>query len=86
MDRGMRFFKQRAIVRGDAANHVWVDADAVVGKNGERGDVFEKSHVRGAERERKVRRQRRGDTKAARFVNDRADANFFGQFHRGDVA
>ena len=50
MHLGMRFFEQRAVVTGDAANHVRIDADAVVGKNGEGGDVFEQLHVCGTKR------------------------------------
>src|SRR4029077_3385528 len=80
------FLEQRAVVTGHAANHVRVDADAVIGKNGERGDVFEQAHVRGAQRERKIRRQQSGNAEAAGDIDDAVDAHFFGELHGGNVA
>src|SRR6267143_6637032 len=82
----MRFFKKRAIVAGDAADHVRINADAVIWKNWESRDMFDELHVRGAERKRQIRRKGRGDAKAARHVNDCGDANLFCEFYGRDVA
>ena len=68
---GMRLLEQRAIVAGHAANHVRVDADAVVGKDGERRDVLEQIQIRRAQRDGQIRRQRTGDAEAPRHVDDR---------------
>ena len=38
----MSFLEQCAVVAGDAANHVRIDAHTVVGKNAEGGSVLEK--------------------------------------------
>ena len=45
-----------------------------------------KSHVRGAERERKIRRQASGDAETRGHIHDGIDADFFSQLHRGNVA
>src|SRR5258708_39434569 len=79
----MRFFEQRAVVTGDTANHVRIDADAVIGENGEGGDVFEQLHVRGAEGQRQIGRQRRGDAEPSRHIHDGVDADFFREFYGG---
>ncbi len=50
MDFRVRFFEERAIVAGDAANHVRIDADAIVRENSEGGDMFKQLHVGGAKR------------------------------------
>jgi hypothetical protein len=75
-----------AVVTGDAANHVRIDADAVIGENGEGRDVFEELHVRGSEGQRQIGRQRRGDAKPSRHIHDGVDADFFREFYRGNVA
>ena len=82
----MRFFEQRALVTGDPANHVWIDADAVVGENGESRDVFEKLHVGGAEGQRQIGRKRGGDAETLGHIHDGVDAHFFRQFYGGNVA
>ena len=82
----MSFFEKRAIVAGDFTNHVRVDANAVVRKDGEGGDVFDEFHVGGAERERKIWRQCTANAKAAGHVDDGIDANFFSELHCRHVA
>ena len=82
----MRLFEQRAIVGGDAANHVRIDANAVIGKHGERRGVLEEIQIGGAQRDRQIRRQRAGDAEAAGHVNHVVHADFFGELHRGNVA
>ena len=52
-----RLFENGAIVRGDAANVVRLDVNAVVGENGEGGGVFHQSEIGSAEGERKIGRQ-----------------------------
>jgi hypothetical protein len=69
-----------------APNHVRIDADAVIGENGERGDVLEKLHVRGAERQWQIGRERRGDAEPFRHIHDGIDADFFREFYGGNVA
>src|SRR6267378_2505942 len=82
----MRFFKKRAIVAGDAADHVRINANAVIWKNRESRDMFDELHVRGAEGERQIRWKWRGDAKAARHVYHCGDANLFCEFYGWDVA
>src|ERR1700682_3301889 len=86
VDLGMRFLQERTIIAGDATNGVGVDADAVVGKDGEGRDVFHEAHVRRAQRQWQVGRQGRGDAKAARHVDDGGDTNSLGQFYGWYVA
>src|ERR1700674_4763358 len=82
----MRFFEERAVVIGDTADHVRIDADAVVRKNCESGNMLEKSHVRGTQGQWEIRRQGCGDAKAARHVDHRGDPDFFGELYRRNVA
>src|SRR5882762_5114682 len=86
VDFRMRFLKQSAIVAGDAADHVGVDANAFVRENGERGDVLDQAHVRGAKGQGEIRGQRRGDAEAPGHINDVWYAHFFSEFYSRDVA
>src|SRR5258708_36552600 len=81
----MRLLKQRAVVTGDPANHVRIDANAVVGENGEGGDMLKKLHVRSAERQRQIWRQRRGDAEPVRHIHDGIYAAFFPEVYGGGV-
>ena len=83
---GMGFFEQRAIITGYPANHVCVDANAVVGENRERRDVLKKLHVRSAQGQRQIGRQRRRDAEPLSHIHDRVDANLFCEFYGWNVA
>ena len=48
--------------------------------------MFDQAHIGGAERERKIRRKRRGDAEAAGHIDDGVDADSFGQLDGGNVA
>ena len=86
MHFGVRFFEQRAVVARHAANHVRIDADPVIRKHGECRNVLEQLHVRGAERQRQIRRQRRGNTKAPGHIHHAVNTHFFRQLYRRHVA
>ena len=58
VNEGMRLFEQRAVIAGHAANHVRVDANAVVGKDRERRGVFEQVQIGRAQRDRQDREAR----------------------------
>src|SRR2546430_15072198 len=79
----MRFFEERAVVTGDAANHVRINADAIVGENGEGGYVLEKFHVRGAESQRQIWRKRGSDAETLGHVHDGVDSDLFREFYGG---
>ena len=48
--------------------------------------MFEEIQIGGAESERQIRRQRAGESEAARGVDHVVDADFFGEFDGRDVA
>src|SRR5258708_37866071 len=80
----MRLVQQRAVVTGDPANDVRIDANAVIRENGEGGDMLNQLHVRGAERQRQIWRQRSGDAEPVRHIHDGIDADFFREFYGGE--
>ena len=86
MHFGMRFFEQRSVITRNAANHVRVDTDAVVGEHGESRNVFEQLHVCSPKGEGKIRRQRRGDAETLGHIHDGVDADFFSEFYGRDVS
>src|SRR5262245_32841969 len=63
-----------------------IDTDAFVRKDSEGRNVFDKFHIRGAQSERKIGRQGRGDAEAAGHVNDIRDADLFGDLYSRNVA
>ncbi len=81
-----RLFENGAVVRGDAANVVRLDVNAVVGENGERRGVLDQGEIGSAEGERKIGRQRTGDAEFPREIDDILDADFIEQTHSGNVA
>src|SRR5262249_45715783 len=86
MNSGMRFLEQSAVVRGDAANHVWIDADAVIREHSESGDVLEQPHIRSAQREWQIRWQRSRNAKSFGFINNGADADLFCELYGRHIA
>jgi len=56
-----------------------------LGKTVKAETCFEQLHVRGAEGQRQIGRQRRGDAEPSRHIHDGVDADFFREFYRGTL-
>src|SRR5260370_41334944 len=82
----MRFFEQRAVITGDAANHVRIDADTVVREHREGRHMFEQLHIRGAESQRQIRWKRGCNAETVCYIHDGVDTYVVRELYRGDNA
>ena len=80
-----RLFEQSAVVAGDAADIMRLDANAIIGKDGEGGGVLEEPDFSGAERHGQIGRQGTRDPEAPGRLDHVGDAHLLGDLDRGDV-
>src|SRR5579864_3228619 len=63
-----------------------LNANAIVRENCERGSVFNQAHIRGAQGQWQIRGQRRSYSEPFRHLYNFIDADFFRNFHGGNVS
>src|SRR2546428_13634961 len=81
MHGGACFLQQGAVVRGDAANEMRIDANSIVWKNGKSRGVLHQIQIRGTQRNGQIRRQRAIDAEAPSYVNDVIDTDLVRQLY-----
>src|SRR5579863_3936137 len=60
--------------------------NAIIRENRKRGGVLNQAHIRGAQRQRKIRRQRGSNAEPLGHIYNLLDADLFGNFDGGDIS
>src|SRR5580698_3179008 len=83
---GKIFFQYQALIVGNPSDGARSHANAVIGKDTVSGGLLDQGNFRGAQSNRQVRRNFRGDAESRGVFDDTLDSDFVGEFQCGNVA